>query len=245
LEVTPLLAATAEDDSFQMPRVNGIIPPPFSRWNLDVSMTNETPILFSGNASAGEIIPDLRLTGTLARPVPLGQIKLRNARAFLPFTTVTIPEGRLDFVESQPWIPLLDVHGTAHALDYEVQAYAFGSLDERRLILRSNPPLPQESLVQLLTTGMTPGVYAQSALGGSPVSGGLAGRTLGRKLLPPVSDKDSASNALPSHAAPSAYPASRATLHGRFELWRGLSLIDASDDPAVPSDRITFRFRLQ
>jgi hypothetical protein len=31
LEVTPLLAATAEDDSFQMPRFDGVIPPPFSR----------------------------------------------------------------------------------------------------------------------------------------------------------------------------------------------------------------------
>ena len=203
-----------------------------------------TPILFAGNASAGEIILTSVDGNAGATRSPRADQAEECAGLFAVYY-VTIPEGRLDFVESHPWIPLLDVHGTAHALDYEVQAYAFGSLDERRLILRSNPPLPQESLVQLLTTGMTPGVYAQSALGGSPVSGGLAGRTLGRKLLSPVSDKDSASSALPSHAAPSAYPASRATLHGRFELWRGLSLIDASDDPAVPSDRITFRFRLQ
>jgi hypothetical protein len=206
-------------------------------------VTNDAPLLFAGNAASGEIAPDLRLTGFLAQPVPVGQIKLKNARAFLPFTTLSIPDGHLEFVESHPWTPFLDVHGTAHALDYEVQAYAFGPLDERRLILRSNPSLPQESLVQLLTTGMAPSVYAQAS--GPPASAGLPGRSAGRTLLPSGSGEQSALNTLLSSAAPSPYPTGRATLHGRFELWRGLSLMDASDDPALPSDRITFRFRLQ
>ena len=98
---------------------------------------------------------------------------LKDARAFLPFTTLTISDGYLEFVEESPWIPRLDIHGTARALDYDVQLYAFGPLDEARLILRSDPSLPQESLIQLLTTGMVPGVYAQTALVGPHATDGL------------------------------------------------------------------------
>lgn len=246
LEVTPILAAaTAEDDPFVAPRFEGLIPPPFSRWKVDVSVTNDTSILFSGSAATGEIIPDLQLTGSLAQPVPVGQVKLKNARAFLPFTTVTIPDGHLELVEDNPWIPLLNIHGTARALDYEVQAYAFGPLDKRRLILRSDPSLPQESLVQLLTTGMAPGVYAQTAFDGLAAAEGLGTRASARKFSTHGSEHDSMLRALQFNAALSAYPAARATLHGRFELWRGLSLIDESDDPVLPSDRITFRLRLR
>ncbi len=246
LEVTPILAASAtEDDFFEAPQFDTLIPPPFSGWKLDVSVTNDGPILFSGSAATGEIIPDLRLIGSLARPMPVGQVKLKDARAFLPFTTVTIPEGHLAFVEENPWIPQLDIHGAARALDYEVQAYAFGPLNERRLILRSDPSLPQESLIQLLTTGMTPGVYAQTAFDMSPASGGVAAGALGRKFSPRGSERGSTLSALSSSVAPPAYPARRATLHGRFELWRGLSLIDQSDDLGLPNDRVTFRLRLR
>ena len=145
-----------------------MVPAPFNAWKVDFSIENDTPFLFSGNAASGEIIPELRLTGTLGNPIPVGRIELKNARVFLPFTTMTIPNGHLDFVEGNPWMPQLNIRGTAQALDYEVEAYAFGSLDKRQLILRSDPPLPQDSLIQLLTTGMAPGVYAETGFAETP-----------------------------------------------------------------------------
>jgi len=247
LEVTPILVASPVDDKpFVPPRFDGLVPPPFNDWKIEVSITNDTPFLFSGNAASGEIIPNLRLTGTLANPIPVGQIELKNARAFLPFTTVTIPDGHLEFVEESPWMPQLNVRGTAQALDYEVQAYAFGPLDERRLILRSDPPLSQESLVQLLTTGMAPGVYAGTAPGETTGPGGLVSlHAFGRKFSPRGGRIDSAMSGLQFSPAPSTYPGRRATLHGRFELWRGLSLMNESDDLGLPNGRVTFRLRLR
>jgi hypothetical protein len=248
VEVTPILAgSSSEDDSFTTPRFDGLLPAPFKRWKLDVSVANDTPFLFSGNAATGEIIPDLRFTGSLAWPIPVGQVRLKNARAFLPFTTLSIPDGHLEFVEQSPWNPLLNIHGTAHALDYEVQAFAFGPLDEARLILRSEPSLPQESLIQLLTTGMAPSVYARTGFGEPQATEDLvAPRAFGRRFAPQGSTpRDSTISALQLNAAPSTYPAARATLHRRFELWRGLSLIDESDDVAPPNDRATFRLRLR
>ena len=106
LEVIPISVVSAsDDDPFRAPRFDGVFPRPFNRWGLDVSLTNDSSFFFSDTPSAGEILAELHLTGTLEYPLPLGQIKLKDVRAFLPFTTLTIPDGYLEFVEESPWIP--------------------------------------------------------------------------------------------------------------------------------------------
>ena len=245
LEITPLMSVPAAGDKlFEPPQLERSVPPPFNIWKLDVSIANDTPFLFSGNAASGEIIPELELTGTLGNPIPVGQVELKDARVFLPFTTMTIPDGRIDFVEDSPWMPQLNLRGTAQALDYEVQAYAFGPLNERRLILRSEPPLPQDSLIQLLTTGMAPRVYAAPGFGEIPGPGGSTPlRAFGREFDLQGVQADSTVSGLPVGAAPVPFPGGRATLRGRFELWRGLSLMKEGD--GLSSDRASFSLRVR
>jgi TamB, inner membrane protein subunit of TAM complex len=248
LEITPLLVAPPEADKpFVPPRFENRVPAPFNVWKVEVSITNDTPFLLSGNAASGEIIPELRLTGTLGNPVPIGKIELKNARVFLPFTTMIIRDGYLDFVEVGPWMPQLNVRGTAQALDYEVQAYAFGPLDKRQLILRSDPPLPQDSLIQLLTTGMAPGVYAGTEFGEMPGPGSIAPlRAFGPKFNPQgIRTDDSAMGGPQTNTSPPGYPGGRGRLRGRFELWRGLSLMNEVDGPGLSNGRATYSLRLR
>lgn len=129
------------------------VPDPFGRWTLDINIANETPFLIRGSIADGTIVPDVNLSGPLARPLPTGRISLRDVEAFLPSATMTIRDGRMDFFPDSPWVPILDVRGVARLPEHDVQAFAFGPLSERKLILRSEPPLPQESLVLLLDTG--------------------------------------------------------------------------------------------
>jgi len=154
LGITPLLLAIPEenaDAAFQPPLAPGTVPDPFARWTLDLKIENQTPFLIPGKIAPGEIIPNISLRGTLGQPVPVGRITLRNIQAFLPVTTMNISEGRVDFLPDSPWIPLLDVRATARMADLEIQAYAFGPLNEKKLILRSEPALSQASLVLLLS----------------------------------------------------------------------------------------------
>ena len=72
----------------------------------------------------------------------------------MPVTAINIPEGSVDFLPDSPWIPLLDVRGTARVRGFEIQAYAFGPLNEKKLILRSEPALSQRALVRLLAGGV-------------------------------------------------------------------------------------------
>jgi hypothetical protein len=160
LEITPLLLAAPEASSeavFQPPLFPGTVPEPFARWTLDLKIENQTPFLTRGNIASGEIIPDISLRGTLGQPVPVGRITLKDVQALLPGTAINIPGGRVDFLPDSPWIPLLDVRGSARISDLEIQAYAFGPLSEKKLILRSEPPLPQELLVLVLAGGLSAG----------------------------------------------------------------------------------------
>ena len=243
LEMTPLLSAPSEERPFSPALFQGAVADPFGAWKLDVSISNQTPFLLSGNAPVGEIIPELKIVGTLGSPIPLGQIELKNARVFLPFTTMTVASGHIDFTQESLWMPQLNVRGVAQALDYEVQAYAFGPLEKRQLILRSDPPLSQDALIQLLATGMAPGVYAGAESG--LVSGWPSWRPLGAKLDSPTTGKDSLTNGLQVPPPSPAYPGGRATLRGRFELWRGLSLMNEIEGAGPSNTRASFSLRLR
>ena len=154
LRITPLLpvvSGESPDADFQRPLAPGTVPEPFAHWTLDLKIENPTPFLIPGKIGSGEIIPNISLRGTLGRPVPVGRLTLKNVQAFLPAGTMEIPEGRVDFLPDSPWIPLLDVRATARIAGVEIQAYAFGPLNEKKLILRSSPPLSQASLVRLLS----------------------------------------------------------------------------------------------
>ena len=56
---------------FRAPRFGQLFPRPFNRqWSLDVSLTNDSSFLFP-DAVCGEILAEVRLTGTLEYPLLL------------------------------------------------------------------------------------------------------------------------------------------------------------------------------
>jgi hypothetical protein len=216
LEITPVLVpSTSKSEILPPPSFFASIPASLAAWKLNVEVKNDGRFSLGGAESPGELIPDLRLAGTLAKPVPVGQISLTDARAYFPYTILSIPTGSITFLESAPWIPQLDLRGTALALDYEVQAYAFGPLYERRLILRSDPGLPQTDIVTLLANGYTPGVF-----GGGKSS--LVLRPFARQLEP-----------LPDSAAQRA----------RAELWQALALEDTRSALGLLGPRLSYLYR--
>ena len=141
-------------------------------------------------------------------------MRRRSLVVALPFTTLVVPEGAITFLETAPWVPQLDLRGTALALEYEVQAYAFGPLNERRLILRSDPALPQTDIVTLLATGFAPGVF------GSEKSA-LVLRPFARQL-----------EMTPDSSAQQA----------RAQLWQALSLDDAREGTGLLGPRLSYQF---
>ena len=250
-EVTPFLVAAPVESSpedFQVPVSPGSVPAPFNRWALDVKVDNETPFLIRGNIASGEIIPDIHLRGTLGAPVPVGRISLKDVQAFLPFTTMTIPDGRMDFLPDSPWIPFLDVRGMARTPDFEIHAYALGPLSEKKLILRSEPPLPQEAILLLLTTGIAsdgrisgPG-FGEAAAGQGAL---LLLRSFARQLDVPGLDTDAILNRLQVQSVPARALGERATMRGKFRLFDNVDLVTERDGYGFFNAGATYTWRFQ
>jgi autotransporter translocation and assembly factor TamB len=215
---------------------------------LDLKIENETPFLIQGNIASGEIIPNVTLRGTLGQPVPVGRITLKDVQAFLPFTTMNINEGRVDFLPDSPWIPLLDVRATAQTPDFEIQAYAFGPLNEKKLILRSEPPLPQEALVLLLTTGIAAGGPASGAGFGEAAAGQgtlFLLRSFARQLDLPGVDTDALLNRVQVQAVPSRSLGERATMRAKLRLTDNLDLVTERDGNGFFNAGATYTWRFQ
>lgn len=248
LEITPLLAPSPVNGPlFVPPDMTGLVPPPFANWTVDIHIKNATPFKLVGNIASGEIVPDLRLTGRLGNPIPVGRVEMRDARAFLPFSVLHIQEGHFDFVESSPWVPQLDVRGVAPAQDYIVRAYAYGPLNDHRLILRADPPLPQESIVLLLTTGFVPGIYAGEGFGEAAVGQGglLLLRAILRQFEPEGVDVDSFMNRLQVTATPPQVQGERGGLRGKFDVWKGISAMSERDSFGYYNAGATYTFRFR
>ena len=239
LEITPLLEfQESEDEDFTPPRFTPEAFPALANWKLDVALKSETPFSVGGNVAVGQIIPDLRLTGTVDHPVPQGRIALRNTSAFLPYTMVTIREGYLNFEPENPWVPQLDIKAEGRALDYAIQAYAFGPLNERKLILRSEPPLAEDALILLLTTGMPPNLNAAPTASNSMLQDWVTGAFI-RQLSPSVAEVGTTNSVA---SAPAGAPT---TSKGRFELWRKLTLMGERGNLGGNAAGVTYQMRFQ
>ena len=143
----PGISATKESSA--------LVPPPFGDWTANVVVTTIDPILIRGNLGKGAVDVALRVEGKLANPKPVGTVRLRDAVARLPFTTLDIKEGTLTFTPATGLDPIVDLRGTAEPRPYRVEIYAQGRMSDPQLILTSQPPLPEAEIMTLIATGTT------------------------------------------------------------------------------------------
>ncbi|MCX7868954.1 MAG: translocation/assembly module TamB domain-containing protein, partial [Terrimicrobiaceae bacterium] len=249
IEIVPQLAPGWGEGatSFQAPDFSKFLLPGLEDWALDVRVRSAKPGSLSGGPSGGEIEPSLRLAGSLAKPVPEGVIEASNLRAFLPFTTLHIPRARAEFFLEDPWMPHLDAQGIAEVMDYDVDLRAQGRLADRVLYMRSEPPLPRESLLLLLTTG-----YIARDLSSQSFAGAIArqpGAGALQQLAKQLGLRGWEAGSLTSLAAalqPSPLlPAGQQPLRARLRLWQGSGAEAGQDEPGAWNIQAGYRYRFR
>jgi hypothetical protein len=249
IEITPLIAPlpSERERPFTPPVMSGLVPAPFSNWSLDIKIRNETPFVLTGNIASGEIVPDLHVTGTAGDPTLAGTVTITDARAFLPFSTLDIERGIISFKPTDPWMPYLDVRGVSEAMDYQIDLHASGSLRDKKLFLRSDPPLPQESIILLLTAGMAPGSFQGAGFGEAAIGQGgiLLLRVLARQFDWHGLDAEALINRLQVTTSPPQLPGDRTTLSARFRLWENTALISEQDHLGFYNVGATYRLRFR
>ena len=139
---------------------NGISPPPDptafgNHVRLDVKI-NSAPQLDINNSYAklaGDI--NLNIRGTAADPSVLGHISLTEGEATFAGTHYSLQHGDIYFNNPVRIDPTIDLQATAHVEDYDVLIGLNGTPEKLSPTFRSEPPLSEQDIFQLLAVGRT------------------------------------------------------------------------------------------
>jgi hypothetical protein len=149
LEIQPFLSApgTAEID-LRKPMKTLAALTPESGWSLDVMVDSPDPIDISGGTFPASMTVDLSLEGTVANPVPVGQIRWQGVEAVVPAGAVISSGGSLSFFPDKPGEAFLLAESAGFVNDAAFSALAFGPLAEGKWVLRSGEPQAQFLLLR-------------------------------------------------------------------------------------------------
>jgi outer membrane protein assembly factor BamA/autotransporter translocation and assembly factor TamB len=153
---------------------------------LNVKLKAPMPLRLDNSLGKVEVVPDLRIVGTVAEPAIVGPVDiLDGSRIYLQSRTYTLTDSRMEFSAEDGFIPRLQVVGSTKVGEYDVTLRIDGPADAMEMNLSSVPPLPERDLRALLLTGQTEdasGTAGSSAFALTALSSdllGMAGQALG------------------------------------------------------------------
>jgi|GEM_PF-706838 len=128
---------------------------PFRDWTTDIRIHTKDPFHVRSNLVESDLVADLRIGGKLEAPVPLGFVALDEGNLSLPFSSVDVDIGRIEFDEKTGFNGELEFRARARADNYRINIYLYNRVLEPKYVLTSVPPKPSEDLLTLLVTGTT------------------------------------------------------------------------------------------
>ncbi len=112
---------------------------------------------------------DLRVRGTLDKPVVLGRCAVNQGQIQFFGNKYSINRGEVDFLNPLKLEPVLDLDLQTQSSGVTVDITISGTLDKLNINYRSDPPLQPNDIIALLAVGKTPGA-AYSGFAGSQIS---------------------------------------------------------------------------
>ena len=130
------------------------LPPWLARTALEISLAVTDPILIDNSVGTVELMPDLRLGGTVDSPSLSGRIDVvDDGRVQLGGRAYRLRDSLLRFAPADGLVPTLDVFGDTRIGDYDVTIRISGTPDRIETAFSSVPPLGERELQSLIVTG--------------------------------------------------------------------------------------------
>ncbi|MEI8341340.1 MAG: hypothetical protein WCH43_07400, partial [Verrucomicrobiota bacterium] len=138
---------------------------PFDHWQIDLICTSNAPLENNWKRSGaswpgGTVWPNLRIRGSGSHFITTGSLYFQNIGfkthppgIFIPVGLPFINEATLFLQPDQPAAPLVSGKFSAKTANREISGYLFGAFDAPRVLLVSNPPLPEPLILQLIHHG--------------------------------------------------------------------------------------------
>ena len=121
---------------------------------LDLEVTAAPDIRLETTAARnlqGDV--DLRIRGTLERPVLLGRIGIHEGELSFAGRRYSVSRGEVTFVNPFRIEPILNLSVQARVQQYDISMDFIGPPDRLTLTYRSDPPLPTQDVLALLVVG--------------------------------------------------------------------------------------------
>jgi hypothetical protein len=129
--------------------------PPLRDWKLALRIHTLDPFIIQGNLANGKALIDLNVGGTGKAPTLEGTVRIENFVASLPFSKLKVTNGFVYFSQDNPFVPQLNIQASSTLQDYNINVCIYGTAQDPKTVMSSEPPLPQEDIVALLATGAT------------------------------------------------------------------------------------------
>ena len=130
------------------------LPPWLARTALDISFDVTDPILIDNSVSTVELLPDLRLGGTIDSPALSGRVDVVDeGRITIGGRLYRLRDSQLRFAPDNGLVPTLDAIGDTRIGNYDVTVRISGTPDRIETSFSSVPPLGERDLQSLIVTG--------------------------------------------------------------------------------------------
>ena len=164
------------------------LPPWLADTTLDVAVAVTDPILIDNSVGTVELMPDLRLGGTIDSPALSGRIDVvDDGRITIGGRTYRLRDSRVRFAPNDGLVPTVDAVGDTRIGAYDVTIRINGTPDRIDTSFSSVPPLGERELQSLIVTGQTGDESTQTRQSGDNFAAaaaatdilGFAGRFVG------------------------------------------------------------------
>ncbi len=130
-------------------------PAALNRLKLSVHVEGSRNITIQNQLADVEARIDVDIKGSTADPSVTGHIEASGGTLFFQGNRYRITRGNIDFVDPLRIEPIVDVQAESEVRDYRVILSFSGAGERLKLNMRSDPPLPELEIVNLIAGGRT------------------------------------------------------------------------------------------
>jgi translocation and assembly module TamB len=131
------------------------VPGKLGRTALNVAVTHRYPLLVDNNLANLQIAPDLKISGTLARPILSGRAQVKEGEVIFRRKSFEVKRGVVDFINPYKIEPNLDIVAEADIRQWRVSLSLSGTPDQLVFKLNSNPAESENDILSLILLGRT------------------------------------------------------------------------------------------
>lgn len=149
----------------QQQKAGVTLPPLLQQTVLDVSIKKRGDVQVDNNIAQLNLNPDLKVGGTLGRPVVNGRIAVTDGTVSFQNNDFTVTRGIIDFLNPYRTEPTVDIKGETKVRTWTIDLTISGKLDNLEFELSSTPSEEPSDILSLLIVGKTTREMTQNQTG--------------------------------------------------------------------------------